>query len=224
MKRLFANGCSFTSGDELSNLSERWSDRLPEYLDDTRSVTNFSKQGACNERIVLTTLRHFESLKLANVDLSDYIAVIQFSDPNRLGVLLENTHLTVSYGFVELCKKHTQYEKYEKTIFDYYKQRTDLQNWNQLYTDVISLSSYFVANDIQYCFLSLNTVEKDLDVLDKEQIDAINNCNWVYGTMWNSAMYNLDTHVSISDDNWHPMPESHKIVAQRVSEFINNGR
>ena len=102
--KLFASGCSFTCGGELfkklhddqgnildeSNASKTnqhrlaitWPGRLAEIMEYSE-FHNHSMGCGSNSRIVRKTLDFFTPLLLAKQDLSDWAAVVQWTDPMR---------------------------------------------------------------------------------------------------------------------------------------------
>ncbi len=222
--KLFANGCSHTWGGGL--LEEKgFTGTLGDFLDKKESKENFdfrtrsvwpfhlSELLNCSElvnlglgcgsnpRIVRTTLDFFIEKIKKGEDLSEWIAVIQWTDPSRYEAYNSETkdfHLVK----VDLVIPQVDKDRFKDLQNRFYE---DEQLFiSEFLVHLITLSSFFDKWKINYRFTRINPSPPIPEFYH-------NNFKWVneFSTM-------LDHHKIYQTKCHHPNVEGHKLIAKEI--------
>jgi hypothetical protein len=249
--KLVTNGCSFTWGAEIllaelgfSESDPRYGQNIDFYIDfrtsrtytyhlhdklKTSNYDNLSMGGASNQRIVRTTLDYFMPKLLNDEDLSEHIAVIQWTEPSREEVYHDGFYYTVSArGF---WAEPELMDELNTTYRDYIKGRLLLEDKNyvnQFVSDVILLSSFFELHKIKYIFCHIASPQWKMPELDAQVISKI---NWLGKNYKDSSIRKLiddvqqKENISLNYPENHPNIEGHKFIAEtlykRLKELYN---
>ena len=227
--KLFANGCSFTWGggilEKEKNLSNTLSPailRRKEYTEfreksvwpwhlhqllKTEECVNLAMGCGSNSRIVRTTLDFFVEKINKQENVSDWLAVIQWTEPSRYEVYDERN------GQFNLIKTDVVLPEVSNDRFEYLQKRflEDDKTFNaEWFTLLVCLSSFFEKHNIQYMF-SLMMPMYNLNNY------CINNMNWLDSTIESSVL--IDTE-KFRYDSFHPNLDGHKYIANRIYNRI----
>ena len=250
--KLFANGDSFTFGGGLYNahgqsgsmtplstnplnqerLAVTWPGLLKE-MTGAESLVNYAMSGGSNARIVRTTLDYFYDLLYKGENLSEYTAVIQWTEFARTEFMIDrnwfyfgpggaSTDIGIGETAIPPCKAEFYVENYYKT---YYKVlQSDQQDITNFVAHTAALGNFFKVHNIKYmfcmhvdCFLYSHKIKKI------DQIKQVLNSefNWLNGSMHDSVLINfLDESTRVSADDAHPNTHGHQRIAQQIRNHI----
>jgi hypothetical protein len=249
--KLVTNGCSFTWGAEilpfeigiteddtkyLQNIDyyvdfrnkHTYTYRLHEKLK-TTEYRNLAMGGSSNKRIIRTTLDYFIPKIVNNEDLSEYIAVIQWSEPSREEIYHDKRYYTLSARGIWAQPSVSDEMNYNYK--DYIKGRLllDDKNFtNQFVNDFVLLSSFLELHKISYVFCHIASPNWDMPDLSNIKLP---NVNWLAGTYQESSIRELindveqEQKIVLSYPQRHPNPEGHTLIAEilynRFKELYN---
>jgi len=194
-KIIFANGDSFTFGDELEHpFGSAWPAKLSELL--RRQVINFARPGAANNRIVETTKNFINDLEKTNAFRFIYdmdFVLIQWSSYLRLGPK-ETVPRNIVYR-----------EKEEEYLLDKY------------FVQVAEMQDYLDSRRIPYLMFNAFDNEKAIPQSNSKFKDLVDDkyfigwpdkavVNWVYGLPHGTK--------------GHPLEEAHIRIAEIVHDNI----
>lgn len=239
--KLFANGCSFTWGGALykslydnsgslldyNNTSHENSQRLkdvwPYHLSkllDLDDCVNLSIGCGSNDRILRTTLNFFTNIH-NEYDLSQWIAVIQWTQPARYEYWDEDTQswaMVIPNSNVNLGKKvdHDIIERLNKYKDSTYAYQTNKTHAQKYWTQIVSLAAFFEHLGIPYWFSNLSIdLFNELDTFQKEYLEK--------KVRWLTNAY--DTFNFLFEDKFestHPSLLGHQQIAQSIHTIIKN--
>jgi hypothetical protein len=250
--KLITNGCSFTWGAEILPFEIGCDEGTPKFLEnpdyyteyrntrtyahhlhnklETISYKNLAYGGASNKRIIRTTLEYFMPKILNNEDVSDHIAVIQWSEPFREEIYYEDgKYYTLSArGF---AAEPSMMEKLNHLYYDYNRGKLLLHDknfTNQFIHDIILMASFLELHKIKYVFCHIASSFWKFPELD----DTIaSKMNWSGGTYKNSSLRTLmdntqrEKKIVLCYPQNHPNIEGHKFIAEtlykRLKELYN---
>ena len=251
--KLFANGCSFTFGGGLYNSHElanggmtpysqnpdnqerlrvTWPGVLKEHIG-ADSVVNYALSGGSNARIARTTLDYFYDLLYQGEDISNYTAVIQWTELARTEFIIDRhwfyfgpggaaTDIGIGQAPQPPCKAEFYVDNYYKT---YYKVlQSDQKDVTDFITQTSALGNFFKTHNVKYvfcmhvdCFLYANKIKKI------EQIKSMLNkeFNWLNGSMQDSVLgHFLSEGDQISPDDTHPNISGHQRIAEQIRNYL----
>jgi len=221
--KLFANGCSFTWGAEIieNELGFARSDQnfwdvksqqfreensYPFFLHkslNTDSYINRAWGGASNQRTVRTTLDFFISELEKGTNISDYVAIIQWTSTTRYEIYDNETkdYLHIYPMYYNFSFPH------EKNELLKYKYKLDQKNFDDVwYSELVCLSSFFHNHKIKYLFATMDHRSLPNDYYK-------NAINWLGTDMDSNCI--LDT-KNLRYKLSHPNIEGHKYIAERL--------
>jgi hypothetical protein len=222
--KLFANGCSHTWGggileeqgfDEMLwpsflnkeeqdkknyRLSSVWPSHLSNLLSCTETV-NFAIGCGSNQRIVRTTFDFFIDKIKNNENLSDWVAVIQWTEPSRYEIYDEkfDRFNLIKLDVVIPNVKQNRYEYLQNRFYE-----SDELFISEFLVHLNSLASFFDKWNINYRFTRINPSPPIPDYYK-------NNLKWVdeFSSM-------LDHHKIFQYKCGHPNIEGHKLIAKEL--------
>lgn len=251
--KLFANGCSFTFGGGLyqnhnddpqgmtpfstgvrnqERLRVTYPGILKEKFGSDRLV-NYAISGGSNERIVRTTLDFFYDLLDRGEDVTEYLALIQWTEIVRTEFNIDNYW----YYFHPMGSAHdigTGLREIPEPANDkllalrgevYYKNlQSNQKDVSDFLTQVTVLGNFFKLHNIPYLFYShVNTF---LWVKEVENVQAVNtrinkNFNWLNGSLEASILLKMLTReMQISKHDAHPNQQGHQLIANNIYNWI----
>lgn len=252
--KLFANGDSFTFGGGLYNAHDRsdggmtpystspanqerlqvtWPGVLKEFIG-AESLVNYAMSGGSNARIARTTLDYFYKLLYEGKNLSEYTAVIQWTEIARTEYMIDRhwfyfgpggaaTDIGIGDKPLDPCKAEFYIDNYYKTYYKVFQ--SEQQDLTNFITQVTALGNFFKTHNVKYmfcmhvdCFFQAQRV-KNIDwvkpVLNKE-------FNWLNGSMHDSVLIHfLDESTQISPpEDTHPNVAGHRLIAEQIRNYI----
>lgn len=226
--KLFTNGCSFTWGggileeerglkdtlvgtvsenDTRYRLEAVWTFQLHKLLN-TDEVVNYGIGCGSNARIVRTTIDFFVERINAGEDVSNWTAIIQWTEPSRYEVFNSKTN---SY---DLIKFDVVLPRPDKHRFEYLQRRffEDEKLFDdEWHTHMVALSSFFDKWNIKYLFSSMGPMNVRNDFYSKTMC-------WLGETPETSMLIDID---DLRYDSGHPNLLGHKYIAQRIFNRLN---
>lgn len=239
--KLFASGCSFTWGGELikqvhdtnrnildeNNTSDLNLHRLnitwPKHLSDFLGCTEFHNHAmgcGSNPRIVRKTLDFFTKKINNNEDMSDWVAVIQWTEPSRFEFYDDSlkTWVIVKHDVI-ITEKSYDSEFIRPYVNLYYKYNEEKQFGSQLFSQVVSLGNFFKQHNIRYVFTTISE-SFFTSVFDEEKMKYCkDNFVWYNDDMMNCSISNMGVERCITSP--HPSELGHKQVAEHIGNFFN---
>jgi hypothetical protein len=242
MKKLYANGCSFTWGGDLikclhddeklmngtcdTELNKwRLSVTWPKHLSDLLLCTEFHNDGlgcSSNYRIVRKTLDFFLPKISNKEDMSEWLAVIQWSAPARFEYFSDyykcwtivNHNMTIRERDIPNFPSSDNMDEVDKQFLEiYYKTFTE-KFWTLMWFQQINmLGMFFEKYKINYLFTSM---ANPMAYLDETYKDFITHFNWYGGD--DTRLYNISA-MNI-DMTSHPTLTGHKQIAERFYDYI----
>jgi hypothetical protein len=257
--KLFANGCSFTFGGGLNMYNNTWADdngithwfsststlpknlerlsvtwpaRLAEMLDAEKYI-NMSRGGGSNSRIVRTTLDYFLDLLDRGEDISDYVAVIQWSDVTRKEYYIDKywSVTGVNFAYHEFRNGEQLLDLDERKEYYYKKLHSDRQDVTDFISHVSALGGFFEKFNIPYVFCThINSIGWSLaDYTDSGEVDDLKarlaQVDQLYPWLENSYLgsemlrFNLDP-CSIDPYDGHPSVLGNQQFAEIMHNWI----
>ena len=233
MKKLLVNGCSFTAGSwQHTNQSQIspivWSRHLE---DKFNTVTNLAKGGEGNDRIVRTTLEFCE-----HTDMSDYVAIIQWSSPFRteywnpedndwVNVVINHNRQNSNRNWTLNIPSDPTTERQKLQTLSYENEMKWLNSINDYdigyYNNVLVLQNFFENKQVPYMFTSM--AAPDHPFMDRKIYETmpttpelnlkklIDKSKWTKEALSSYSMDNL-----ISQEDSHPNLKGNKLIAQAL--------
>lgn len=222
--KLFANGCSHTWGggilegqgykstlksclfneedQDLKNLrlSSVWPFHLSKLLNCTETI-NLGIGCGSNQRIVRTTFDFFIDKIKNNEDLSEWIAVIQWTEPSRYEIYDSNID---KFNLIKLDVVIPQVSTYRHEYLQNRFFEPDELFVSEFLVHLVALASFFDKWKINYRFTRINPSPPIPEFYR-------NNFKWVDEF---SAM--LDHHKIYQTKCHHPNIEGHKLIAKEI--------
>jgi hypothetical protein len=237
--KLYTNGCSFTwGGDIIKSLHDptgqlldetatgeindyRLSVTWPKHLSDKLHCTEFHNHSlgcGSNARIVRKTLDYFIPKIQNNIDVSDYIAVIQWTDPSRYEYYNQDEKSWV-------LAKHDMVVYENKKISDdddfalrksYFRNTNDKTWVNTFYSQILTLGFFFKSHNIKHLFTMIHS---DVNAMNDYQISYLDqNFNWYKNSIKLCCI--VDMQVDKTSSN-HPSLLGHVQIADNLYNWIN---
>lgn len=233
--KLFANGCSFTWGggilEEERGLSGTlsgpiddvhvrfressvWPARLDELLGNTGHI-NLGMGCGSNSRIVRTTLDYFISKQCNGDDISDHIAVIQWTDPSRYEIYDTDLRswLLIKSDVVIPYVDSYRYDNLQMRLAE------DQINYNNdMFNCMVCLSGFFDRWGIRYMFTSMMPMPFDQPYQHRYCADKM---NW----FMDAPSRNLGTVIPeqrFKYGSGHPNLNGHARIAEVMHEQMRN--
>lgn len=225
--RLFANGCSFTWGGGIleegyglqgtfASISEEhinlrsslvWPAHLGKLLG--CEVTNLSMGCGSNARIVRTTLDHFTAMISAGQDISDHVAVIQWTEPSRYEVFDADVGdwLLIKTDVVIPEVPNDRYVDLQMRLAEH-----DNNHSTDLFVNMICLASFFDRWGIRYLFTSFLPIS----LSDGRGSYCIDHINWTAGHPARGMMETVPSDLRYGSG--HPTPEGHRCIAEAMRD------
>ena len=252
--KLFANGCSWTFGGGLYNTFEEdgswnfvqypgsthpqnikrekvvWPGQLGQLLGATQ-VVNLSIGAGSNARIVRTTLDYFyEQISLGG-DISDYFAVIQWTDISRHEYYahgkwwLANVNgVGFDTGYKSGTLPHDMFLPEQQITHGayYYKHmHSSEQDAYDTVMQVAALAGFFERHNIPYVFWTMNGLHCDV-ISHKQYLSGVDEFEWLFETANDSrftCFVDVDAEYYIPNDG-HPNEKGHKMTAERIYDRL----
>ena len=255
--KVFANGCSFTFGGGLNMYDNQYTDdamekhwldgfskhpvnqerlsitypaRLAEMLG-AESYVNLSRGGASNSRIVRTTLEYFLNALEQGEDLTNYLALVQWSDLSRKEYFIDGhwTVTGVNFAYQEYNDGHHVSDLDQRTNLYYKKLHSDRQDLTDFISQVTALGGFFEKMKIPYLFYThVNSVDIILSqYLESDKFDDIKvrlqQVDQLYPWLENSYLgsemlrFNLDP-CSVDPFDSHPS----RLGNQQFAKILHN--
>ena len=243
--KLYANGCSFTwGGDIIKTLHDhdgsllddsaptqtnnyRLSVVWPKHLGDLLKCTevhNHSLGCGSNNRIVRRTLDFFLPKVQNSENMSDWVAVIQWSDPSRFEFYNadENCWTTVKHDMSIDEKYRNPNLVYEtdpidqQLIYSYYRKFNNKVWTQKWFEEMLTLGFFFKQHNIKYLFTSMlpTTI-----FFNESQLSYLkDNFNWCYNSRNNHILWSIPD-LKIEQTS-HPTLLGHKQIAERFHDQL----
>jgi hypothetical protein len=244
--KLFANGCSFTWGGEIfknihdtslypavimdekyesdenrRRLEVTWPKKLADLLGCTE-FHNHSMGCGSNERIVRKTLEFFTTKINQGIDVSDYIAVIQWTETSRFEFFDAESK---SWGLVKhdviAIEKPRGIEDidFAQNLYDTFKYNNDIYWASKLFASILCLGNFFKQHNIKHVFTMMNAPYTFIG-FDKYQLDyCINNFTWYNNNIIKSGIDDMEVERVGSG---HPSEYGHTQIAEHLYKFISS--
>ena len=210
---------TYTSPENLRRLQVTWPSKLAAHLGCTE-FCNQSMGCGSNERIVRKTLEFFIDKINQGIDVSDYIAVIQWTEVSRFEFF---DSISKSWGIVkhdvvaiENDRPVDEHESKElRTSFKY----NNTKSWaSKLFASIVCLGNFFNQHNIKHVFTMLNC-EHSLIGFDQYQITYCNdNFVWYNGDINKSGIDNMNVDRLGSS---HPSELGHIQIADHIHKFLS---
>ncbi len=233
--KLFANGCSFTWGggileeehqlfgaldnqvdQQYSNFRESavWPFKLHTLLN-TDTVVNLGMGCGSNSRIVRTTLDYFVSLQDNGDDLSDYFAVIQWSEPSRYEIYDTNaaSWLLIKSDVIIPSVDNDRYIELQTRLIE-----DPINYHSDMFVHMTTLSSFFDKWKIRYMFTSLLPVQTNSECQYKYCVDTM---NW----FMNHPAYTICSMLpdqGFKYSSGHPNLDGHSRIASAMYDYMKS--
>lgn len=238
---LLVNGCSCTWGLELGEWvipdeetpeaaayrqANAWGGRLAQKISANKH-TNVSMPGASNHRIVRTTIRHITSM-LAD-EWKDLFVVIGWSCVYRQELYMQQYKRW--HNFLPRFNNHDErvFRKQEEFVQKYMMEEYPCHE--HFYIHVITLQSFFEANNIKYMFFPVFFINWRLSDNFNDMKKHINPKHFVHFDEWQKSYHNIlvDAQRSpgykdkeIIKPRNHPSELGHEIWATRLEKEIKS--
>jgi hypothetical protein len=244
--KLYANGCSFTWGGEIfknihdtsvfppvimdeNYISEENHRRLqvtwPKKLADKLGCTEFHNHGmgcGSNERIVRKTLQFFTTKINEGIDVSDYIAVIQWTDPSRFEFFdaESKSWAVVKHDVIAIEKSRPIKDiHFAQDLYNTYRYNNDVYWGSKLFASITCLGNFFKQHNIKHVFTGMNAVYSFIG-FEKYQLDYCNeNFTWYNGDIMKSGFN--DMQLERCESTTHPSEHGHTQVAEHIYRFLS---
>ena len=244
--KLYANGCSFTWGGEIfKNIHDtshyppvlmdenydsaenhrRLQVTWPKKLADKLECTEFYNHGmgcGSNERIVRKTLQFFTDKINQGIDVSDYIAVIQWTDQSRFEFFDE---FSKSWGLVKhdviAIEKPRPNEDigFAQDLYNTFKFNNDMYWASKLFASIVCLGNFFKQHNIKHLFTTMNCMGTFIG-FDEYQIDyCSDNFTWYNNDIIHSGID--DMQVERCEKSSHPSEYGHTHIAEHLYKFLS---
>ena len=239
---IYSNGCSFSINEPHS-----YADYVAQSLN--AELINKGQEGACNRRIIRTTMRDLLEIKSNNVMALIGLAImgrtelwrndqpVQDNDGHFINVLPNKNSIVFSNGLIDNPPDVSQH--IDADIRDWYKQFIIHQNseseMTDLLTDIVMLTGFMKSRNIRYRvfnnmqpFINDESIGYDSPFLKsiRQQLELDSSCI----DLWNFSFkqYALDKGYIPRDVeqygiHGHPNTEAHKYFAEFLLTHINNG-
>jgi len=257
--KVFANGCSFTFGGGLNMYDNLYTDDAMEkhWLDgfskhpvnqERLSITypailakklgaenyvNLARGGASNSRLVRTTLEYFLNALEQGEDLTNYLAIIQWSELSRKEYFIDGhwSVTGVNFAYQEYKTGHHVYDLDDRKEFYYKKLHSNRQDITDFISHVTALGGFFEKMKIPYLFYThvdsigvilnqyLDSDEFDDIKLRLKQVDQL--YPWLHGSYFDGNMLqqNLDP-CSREPFDSHPSRLGNQQFAEILHDWI----
>lgn len=236
--KLFASGCSFTWGgaifdslyenniilDENNNsslnktrLEITWPGQLSKLLN-CSEFHNHSMGCGSNNRIIRKTFNFFLDKIQNGEDLSEWIAIIQWTEPSRFEFFDEKSKswaIIKSEGFLtEIPREINKKEKDEVLSQFFWSNDT---SWEEKhFNEIITLGNFFKIHDIKYLFTAMMPPE-----LSKGHTQYCNkNFVWYNNDIRECSISKMNDVKECSNSS-HPSMEGHNMIAKKFYKFID---
>jgi hypothetical protein len=259
--KLFANGCSFTFGGGLCNQFDTdhkgqyifvpgsshpknierekvvWPSHLGKLLD-ADEVVNLSIGAGSNSRIVRTTLDFFMEKLSQGADVTEYLAVIEWTDISR--------HEYSAHGQWWLCNNNgvandTGYksgtlppgpipsQQVQHTEYFYKHQYHEWQDVTDAVMHITALGGFFEKFKIPYVFWCLNGLHYEQITHDKQfesfkyLLPMVEKFTWLGGTIDQSRFSGFgeyDSECFVSPTDGHPNRLGHQKLAKNIHQLM----
>lgn len=254
--KLFANGCSWTFGGGLYSTFEEdgswnfiqhpgsthpkniereqvvWPGQLGQLMGADK-VVNLAIGAGSNARIVRTTLDYFYEQLSLGADLSDYVAVIQWTDISRHEYhahgkwwLANANGVGFDTGYKSGTLPHDMFLPKQQLAHGnyYYKHIHSVeQDVYNTVAQVSALGGFFEKHNIPYVFWSMNGIFLyNNDLGEKQYLLGINEFNWLFDTVDDSrftCFVSVEPEYYIPNDG-HPNEKGHRMTAERIHDRL----
>lgn len=233
--KLFTNGCSFTWGGGIleeefgltgtlsGQIDEQhrkfrecsvWPYKLHQLLK-SDNLVNLSIGCGSNSRIVRSTIDYFIALQSQNHDISDHIAVIQWTEPSRFEIYHADaaSWLLIKTDVVIPEVDHKHYRDFQMRLLD--DQRNHL---NSLFNSMMCLSHFFDKWNIKYLFTGLLQLETNTDY---QYNYCVENMNWFMG----HPSFTICSSIPEEEFRYssgHPNIAGHERIANSIYMYMKN--
>jgi len=242
--KLYANGCSFTwGGDLIKSLHcedtgkllngscdvelNKWRLNVtwPKHLSDLFECTEFHNESlgcGSNYRIVRKTLDFFLPKIHKNKDVSDWLAIIQWSGPARIEYFSEynncwtmvNHNLTIRERDIPNWPSTEYADEVDKLFLESYYKTFNNEFFSTIWFQQINLlGMFFESNKINYLFTSMANPTL---YFDNMRMDFIKKYRW-FGSD-NERVYSINN-MGIEMTS-HPTLLGHKQIAEKFYDYI----
>jgi hypothetical protein len=206
--KLLTVGDSFTYGEELNDRNLAWPNLIASQI--KYNLTNLAEPGSGNTRIVRNLIEHIENYDMVIVAWSHF-ARMEFADdygiydtwPGHTGILFKDS-LSYRTKLLEYIGRH----------------HNDSYLYRQYLINVILVQNYLKANNKKFIMLDAfgnnRTVGRNLNRDLTDQIDKELFLGWP-----NKSMMEW-THGVANGPNGHFLEDGHKIVADKIYEYIRH--
>jgi hypothetical protein len=225
--KLFANGCSFTYGFDLKNLSGTgipdqafrekmaWPGQLSQLIN-ASELYNIGENGSSNHKIARTTIDFFLDKINQRQDLTDFVAVVQWSHLVRSEFYKESIRQWI--GMQPNHKNQVESIAYYKQLYSSTSMAIDF------IMNVVMLASFFSHHKIQYVFLSVDDAFNQLaDILPADEKFKlkylVDNCNWINGHPAKADIQSMNIE-QLSTEDYHPSVNGHKKLAEIIQGYL----
>ena len=236
--KLFANGCSFTwGGDIIKSLHDETGQLLdgqasgqlndyrlnvtwPKHLSNLLSCTEVHNQSlgcGSNARILRKTFEFFIPKVNNGEDISEYISVIQWTDPSRFEYYnqYEKSWALAKHDMVVYENKKVSDDDDFTLRKSYFKNLNDKTWHNNFFGHVLSLGFFFKTHNIKHLFTMTHS---NFDTMDKFQINYLDRSfNWYKNSIKLCSIE--DMQIDKTNSN-HPSLIGHQQIAKNLYNWI----
>ena len=255
--KLFANGCSFTFGGGLYQNHNEDSQGMTPYAMGPRNqqrlqvtypgrlkdklgadqLFNYSVNGGSNERIVRTTLEFFYNLLDQGKNVTEYLALIQWTELVRTEYNLDgywyNFHPMgsshdVGTGLTEVHEPRDDKLLAVRSDLYYKNLQGDHKDVSDFLMQVTTLGNFFKLHKIPYVFYT--HVDTFLWVKAVQETPLVNqrineNFTWLNGCLNKCILLEMLTpELQVSKDDAHPNLQGHQLIADNIYNWITERR
>jgi lysophospholipase L1-like esterase len=213
--KILTVGDSFTYGDELQ---DRECTAWPYVLGNLTNsqVTNIGKSGCGNQSILRRTLEHISESN------SYDMVIIGWTSPGRIewqDSIGGEYDIWPAMVAEHVCRAHS----WRKDFIDYITKHHDpVFLCRQYLVNIISLQSFFQANNIKY--MMLDTVSNEyykLQSINKLQT-LVNVVNKEHFIGWGNTGMAEIAYGTPKGPKGHPLEDGHQKIAEHINEHIRN--
>lgn len=233
--RLFANGCSFTWGghilEEERGLQVTW--KIPHDHEHSRfresvvwparlhamlgsdGMVNLGMGCGSNQRIVRTTIEYFTTRLSRGEDVTDYIAVIQWTEPSRYELFDPDTKswLRVKSDVVLPEVPNDRYDDLQMRLTE-----DPINHMSDMFRDTVCLAGFFDRCGIRYIFTSMLPV-RFADAYQNWYCQ--NHMTWFGGSPQHGICGTIGD-KSYTYASGHPNLKGHQKIAADMRTYMEN--
>tara|TARA_Y100001970_G_scaffold39678_1_gene48879 strand:+ start:9914 stop:10591 length:678 start_codon:yes stop_codon:yes gene_type:complete len=219
IRKLITNGCSFMThrpkSDVFTSTAHLFEDRLGV------PALHLAQGGRGNLRLVATTKLHF--LVHPNDMDKSIFCVIEWSEITRKDYVATSKWKSLKDQDIGFRTYHTtDNEKFLGKQLDYDIDETEKLNF---VLQILDLQNFLQTNGIPYVMfngMSNNTESKSASI--KQLNDKVDKTRFFSFNKLNHFDYVRENNLAISDQDYHPTAEGHKVWFEMLYEFVQQNK